>query len=128
VKHVEDASPAAWDAVFREYEILHRTCTTKVQDISLYFLERDTSTPAGCNYLLCNTVLGSGLGNQILITASCLIYAVLTQRVLLLPSTNTLPDILCEPFEGSSWKVNEGKIGFPVPSAFWLSTHSKPVA
>jgi len=122
VKHVEDASPAAWDAVFREYEILHRTCTTKVQDISLYFLERDTSIPAGCNYLLCNTVLGSGLGNQILITASCLIYAVLTQRVLLLPSTNTLPDILCEPFEGSSWKVNEGKIGFPVPSAFWLST------
>jgi xyloglucan fucosyltransferase len=122
VKHVEDASPAAWDAVFREYEILHRTCTTKVQDISLYFLERDTSIPGGCNYLLCNTVLGSGLGNQILITASCLIYAVLTQRVLLLPSTNTLPDILCEPFEGSSWKVNEGKIGFPVPSAFWLST------
>ncbi|CAM6055563.1 unnamed protein product [Sphagnum tenellum] len=122
VKHVEDASPAAWDAVFREYEILHRTCTTKVQDISLYFLEIDTSIPAGCNYLLCNTVLGSGLGNQILITASCLIYAVLTQRVLLLPSTNTLRDILCEPFEGSSWKVNEGKIGFPVPSAFWLST------
>ncbi len=122
VRHVEDASPAAWDAVFREYEILHRTCTTKVQDISLYFLEKDTSTPAGCNYLLCNTVLGSGLGNQILITASCLIYAVLTQRVLLLPSTNTLRDILCEPFEGSSWKVNEGKIGFPVPSAFWLST------
>jgi xyloglucan fucosyltransferase len=122
VKHVEDASPAAWDAVFREYEILHRTCTTKVQDISLYFLERDTSTPAGCNYLLCNTYPESGLGNQIYITASCVIYAVLTQRVLLLPSTNTLPDILCEPFEGSSWKVNEERIGFPVPSAFWLST------
>ncbi len=121
-RHVEDASPAAWDAVFREYEILHRTCTTKVQDISLYFLERDTSTPAGCNYLLCNTYPESGLGNQIYITASCVIYAVLTQRVLLLPSTNTLTDILCEPFEGSSWKVNEERIGFPVPSAFWLST------
>jgi xyloglucan fucosyltransferase len=122
VRHVEDASPAAWDAVFREYEILHRTCTTKVQDISLYFLEKDTSTPAGCNYLLCNTYPESGLGNQIYITASCVIYAVLTQRVLLLPSTNTLPDILCEPFEGSSWKVNEERIGFPVPSAFWSST------
>jgi xyloglucan fucosyltransferase len=123
VKHVEDASPAAWDAVFREYEILHRTCTSKVQDISLHFLEKDASRiSGGCNYLVCNTVLGSGLGNHILITASCLVYAVLTQRVLLLPSTNPLANIVCEPFEGSSWKVNEGKIGFPVPSAFWLST------
>ncbi|KAH9533139.1 hypothetical protein CY35_18G035700 [Sphagnum magellanicum] len=118
-KHV-DASPA-WDAVLHEYEILHQTCTTKVQDISLYFLERNTSI-AGCNYLVCDAVVPSGLGNKILITASCLVYAVLTQRVLLLPSTNTLADIVCEPFEGSSWKVNEGSIGFPVPSAFWLST------
>jgi xyloglucan fucosyltransferase len=118
-KHV-DASPA-WDAVLHEYEILHQTCTTKVQDISLYFLERNTSS-AGCNYLVCDAVVPSGLGNKILITASCLVYAVLTQRVLLLPSTNTLADIVCEPFEGSSWKVNEGSIGFPVPSAFWLST------
>ncbi len=118
-KHV-DASPA-WDAVLHEYEILHQTCTTKVQDISLYFLQRNTSI-AGCNYLVCDAVVPSGLGNKILITASCLVYAVLTQRVLLLPSTNTLADIVCEPFEGSSWKVNEGSIGFPVPSAFWLST------
>jgi xyloglucan fucosyltransferase len=123
VKHLEGASPAAWDAVFREYEILHRTCTTKVQDISLHFLQKDESRISGrCNYLVCNTVLGSGLGNHILITASCLVYAVLTQRVLLLPSTNPLANIVCEPFEGSSWKVNEGKIGFPVPSTFWLST------
>jgi xyloglucan fucosyltransferase len=118
-KHV-DASPA-WDAVLHEYEILHQTCTTKVQDISLYFLERNTSI-AGCNYLVCDAVVPSGLGNKILITASCLVYAVLTQRVLLLPSTNTLADVVCEPFEGSSWKVNEGSIGFPVPSDFWLST------
>jgi xyloglucan fucosyltransferase len=64
----------------------------------------------------------SGLGNRILSAASCMIYAVLTQRVLLLPSSSLLAQVMCEPFEGSSWKVNEGKIGFPVPSTFWLST------
>ncbi|KAH9565015.1 hypothetical protein CY35_04G055300 [Sphagnum magellanicum] len=122
-KFVKDLNvSAAWDAVFREYEILHRTCTTKVQlNISHSDLhERDTTS--GCDYLVCEPLVNAGLGNRILVAASCMIYAVLTQRVLLLPSSSLVAEVTCEPFEGSSWKMNEGSIGLPVVPKFWAST------
>ncbi|CAK9864392.1 unnamed protein product [Sphagnum jensenii] len=120
-KHAKDveANPG-WDAVFREYQILHRTCTRKVQDMSQYLNARDTTS--GCHFMVCDAYNPSGLGNKILITVSCFLYAVLTQRVLLVPSSNILvTDIMCEPFEGSSWKVDQQAIGFPKASPFWAS-------
>ncbi|KAH9542276.1 hypothetical protein CY35_14G108100 [Sphagnum magellanicum] len=51
-----------------------------------------------------------------------MIYAVLTQRVLLLPSSSLVAEVTCEPFEGSSWKMNEGSIGLPVVPKFLAST------
>ncbi|CAK9222800.1 unnamed protein product [Sphagnum troendelagicum] len=64
-KFVKDLNvSAAWDAVFREYEILHRTCTTKVQlNISHSDLhERDTTT--GCDYLVCEPMVNAGLDER----------------------------------------------------------------
>jgi hypothetical protein len=98
-KFVKDLNvSAAWDAVFREYEILHRTCTTKVQlNISHSDLHgRDTTS--GCDYLVCEPMVNAGLGSRILVAASCMIYAVLTQRVLLLPSSSLVAEVTCEPF------------------------------
>jgi xyloglucan fucosyltransferase len=122
-KFVKDLNvSAAWEAVFLEYEILHRTCTTKVQlNISHSDLHKRNTT-SGCDYLVCEPTAMSGLGNRILSAASCMIYAVLTQRVLLLPSSSLLAQVMCEPFEGSSWKVNEASIDIPVLSKFWAST------
>ncbi|KAH9569476.1 hypothetical protein CY35_03G135900 [Sphagnum magellanicum] len=117
-----EANPG-WDAVFREYQILHRTCTRKlVQNVSQYFHTRDSSTP-GCKFFVCDARNPSGLGNKILITVSCFLYALLTQRVLLVPSSDIPPvtNIMCEPFEGSSWKLDRDTIGLPMPSPLWAS-------
>ncbi|CAM6023928.1 unnamed protein product [Sphagnum balticum] len=49
-KFVKDLNvSAAWDAVFRKYEILHRTCTTKVQlNISHSDLPESDTSSVGC--------------------------------------------------------------------------------
>jgi xyloglucan fucosyltransferase len=114
-----EANPG-WDAVFREYQILHQICTRKVKNVSQYFNARDTSS--GCHFMVCNAYDPSGLGNKVLITVSCFLYAVLTQRVLLVPSSNILvTDVMCEPFEGSSWKVDQHTIGLPMSPPLWAS-------
>ncbi|CAK9864391.1 unnamed protein product [Sphagnum jensenii] len=114
-----EANPG-WDAVFREYQILHRICTRKVKNVSQYFNARDTSS--GCHFMVCNAYDPSGLGNKVLITASCFLYAFLTQRILLVPSSNVLvTDVMCEPFEGSSWKVDQHTIGLPMSPPLWAS-------
>jgi xyloglucan fucosyltransferase len=72
--------------------------------------------------MVCNAYDPSGLGNKVLITVSCFLYAVLTQRVLLVPSSNILvTDVMCEPFEGSSWKVDQHTIGLPMSPPLWAS-------
>ncbi|KAH9541307.1 hypothetical protein CY35_14G056100 [Sphagnum magellanicum] len=114
-----EANPG-WDAVFREYQILHRICTRKVKNVSQYFNTRDTSS--GCHFMVCDAYNPSGLGNKVLITVSCFLYAVLTQRVLLVPSSNILvTGVMCEPFEGSSWKVDQHTIGLPMSPPLWAS-------
>jgi xyloglucan fucosyltransferase len=44
-----------------------------------------------------------GLGNRMLAVASAFLYAVLTDRVLLLDRATSLSDLFCEPFPGTSW-------------------------
>jgi len=44
-----------------------------------------------------------GLENRILTATSAFLYAVLTDRVLLLDGNTSLGDIFCEPFPGTSW-------------------------
>ncbi len=103
-KFAKDADPnPAWELVFREYRILHRTCTSRIQNMEFYFEEKNTST--GCKFMLCDPTAGSGLGNKILLLTSCFLYAVLTQRVFLVPASTFFGDIMCEPFEGSSWRL-----------------------
>jgi len=44
-----------------------------------------------------------GLGNRIMAAASAFLYAVLTDRVLLLDGNTSMGEIFCEPFPGTSW-------------------------
>uniref|UniRef100_M8ATD2 Fucosyltransferase n=1 Tax=Aegilops tauschii TaxID=37682 RepID=M8ATD2_AEGTA len=54
-----------------------------------------------CKYLV--LVPYRGLGNRILAMASAFLYAMLTDRVLLVHRGTSLPDLFCEPFQETSW-------------------------
>uniref|UniRef100_A0ACD6APC6 Uncharacterized protein n=1 Tax=Avena sativa TaxID=4498 RepID=A0ACD6APC6_AVESA len=54
-----------------------------------------------CKYLV--LVPYRGLGNRILAMASAFLYAMLTDRVLLIDRGTSIPDLFCEPFPGTSW-------------------------
>ena len=61
-------------------------------------------TAGGCKYLV--LVPYRGLGNRMLAVASAFLYAMLTDRVLLLDcGANSLCDLFCEPFMGVSWRL-----------------------
>lgn len=101
-----------WEAVLKEYEVLHRTCMEKIDwDATKYFLARNDST--GCKFAVAGHPGWAGLGNKVLPTLAVLLYAVLTQRVLLVPATSRLPVIMCEPFQGSSWGVDPEQLFTP---------------
>ncbi|KAF3617609.1 hypothetical protein FXO38_33889 [Capsicum annuum] len=60
-----------------------------------------TGSSVDCNYLV--WISYSGLGNRILTLASAFLYAVLTNRVLLIDPGVNMPDLFCEPFPEVSW-------------------------
>ncbi|OEL15489.1 hypothetical protein BAE44_0023491, partial [Dichanthelium oligosanthes] len=107
----------------REHETLQRRCGpgTKAYRAAAARLRSwrrngtdgdDAAPGAGagaCKYLV--LVPYRGLGNNILAMASAFLYAVLTDRVLLLDRTTSLGDIFCEPFPGATWLLPQH---FPV--------------
>jgi xyloglucan fucosyltransferase len=109
VEHVE--TNEQWNEVLREYSKLHRTCLRNVGDLTDYFNTGNRST--GCKFLIADVMEGTGLGNKVLVVLSNLLYAVLTQRVLLVPVPTLLPYIMCEPFEGSTWRIDNSSLAYP---------------
>lgn len=87
----------------RLYEALHKKCgpNTESYNRTLENLRSGHYTPSGCNYVV--WVSFSGLGNRILTLASAFLYALLTNRVLLVDPGNNMPDLFCEPFPNTSW-------------------------
>ncbi|KAJ3677006.1 hypothetical protein LUZ60_002730 [Juncus effusus] len=88
----------------RKYEYLHRKCGpgTTLFKKSLEQLKSNHST----DQLECNYVIWSpfgGLGNRMLTIASTFLYALLTNRVMLIDHSVDLIDLFCEPFPDSSW-------------------------
>ncbi|CAM6034972.1 unnamed protein product [Sphagnum compactum] len=111
-----------WNAVLKEYSELHRTCIRKFGgDLTNIFLNRNNAH--GCKFAVAGGPEWAGLGNKILPTVSVLLYAVLTQRVLLVTKGSLLADIMCEPFEGSSWRIDPDERFTPIEShyEFWNS-------
>ncbi|KAL6909716.1 hypothetical protein ACP4OV_001375 [Aristida adscensionis] len=59
-----------------------------------------------CKYLV--SISYSGLGNRILAAAAAFLYAMLTDRVLLVDPGYNVADLFCEPFPDTSWLVPPG--------------------
>ncbi|XP_061372964.1 galactoside 2-alpha-L-fucosyltransferase-like [Gastrolobium bilobum] len=88
----------------RKYEALHKECgpSTKsyekmVKDLRSGHLSESST----CKYVV--WISYSGLGNRILTLASAFLYALLTNRVLLVDPGVDMIDLFCEPFPDVSW-------------------------
>ncbi|CAL5037454.1 unnamed protein product [Urochloa decumbens] len=103
----------------RQQEALQRRCGPGTAAYS-HALEQLRSAKNGdgggvgspeCKYLV--SISYRGLGNRILAAASAFLYAVLTDRVLLIDPSNEMGELFCEPFPGTTWLLPPG---FPLAS------------
>ncbi|XP_010467298.1 PREDICTED: probable fucosyltransferase 4 [Camelina sativa] len=92
----------------RSYEKLHKRCGpgTKAYKKGTKNLSRDNKNYANesvgeCRYVV--WIADYGLGNRMLTLASVFLYALLTDRIILIDNGKDLGDLLCEPFPGTSW-------------------------
>ncbi|KAM3209156.1 hypothetical protein ACQJBY_063699 [Aegilops geniculata] len=92
----------------RRHEALQRRCGpgTAAYSHAQEQLRSGKSHAAGtgspeCKYLV--SISYRGLGNRILAAASAFLYAVLTDRVLLVDPSNEMGELFCEPFPGTTW-------------------------
>ncbi|MQM06848.1 hypothetical protein Taro_039680 [Colocasia esculenta] len=88
----------------RKYEALHKKCgpDTEMYKRAVDQLKANQSIRATeCQYLV--WISYSGLGNRILTLASTFLYALLTDRVLLVDRGADMPDLFCEPFPEVTW-------------------------
>ncbi|KAM7471425.1 hypothetical protein LguiA_009608 [Lonicera macranthoides] len=100
----------------RSYEALHKRCGphTESYNKTLEQLKSGKNTdPMDCNYVI--WISFSGLGNRILTLASAFLYALLTNRVLLVDRGVDMVDLFCEPFPEASWLLPSD---FPLTNQF----------
>lgn len=101
----------------RKYEELHKRCgpSTESYTIALEQVKSGHSIIGSndCTYVV--WISFSGLGNRILTIASAFLYALLTNRVLLVDRGKDMDDLFCEPFPERSWLLS---MDFPLLSQF----------
>uniref|UniRef100_A0A1J3FYH2 Fucosyltransferase n=1 Tax=Noccaea caerulescens TaxID=107243 RepID=A0A1J3FYH2_NOCCA len=91
----------------RSYEMLHKRCgpgtdAYKEAAKNLGHKHENGSRSVGeCRYIVWLPM--AGLGNRIISLVSVFLYALLTQRVILVDQRKGLADLFCEPFPGPSW-------------------------
>ncbi|CAL1399970.1 unnamed protein product [Linum trigynum] len=99
-------------AKLRDYEDLHRRCGP-LSDPTLNPQEFRTDD---CKFVV--YAPSQGLGNRILGLSSTFLYALLTNRVLLVEFGPDMEDLFCEPFPNSTWYLPE-----TFPFRFQLQTY-----
>ncbi|CAI0548894.1 unnamed protein product [Linum tenue] len=99
-------------AKLRDYEDLHRRCGP-LSDPTLNPQEFRTDD---CKFVV--YAPSQGLGNRILGLSSTFLYALLTNRVLLVEFGPDMEDLFCEPFPNSTWYLPE-----TFPFRFQLQSH-----
>ncbi|CAI5526083.1 unnamed protein product [Closterium sp. Naga37s-1] len=103
------------DALFeriQRYTKTHAACTAAVADWPAFFNDpaqglssnAAADAAADCKYLLWLEPTFNGLGNQLLSLVSAFIYALLTDRTLLISPAAFNARLLCNPFPHSSWR------------------------
>lgn len=112
-------TPPHLELLLHEYEKLHRTCIKKSGNLTNLFLSR---TSNGCKFLVGEA--GNGIGNRILWMTSTLMYAILTQRVILVDPRSLVPALMCEPFPGSSWMAPSDFPAADLRPDLWTSTEN----
>ncbi|WCJ39207.1 fucosyltransferase 2 [Euphorbia peplus] len=88
----------------RKYEHHHKLCgpNTRAYNQSLRRLKtKHKTSSAACKYIV--WVPANGLGNRMISMASTFLYALLTNRVLLVDHGADMYDLFCEPFPNTSW-------------------------
>ncbi|XP_073010791.1 galactoside 2-alpha-L-fucosyltransferase-like [Typha latifolia] len=88
----------------RQYESLHKKCgpNTPLYKKSIQQLKsKHSASNLECNYVVWTPLYG--MGNRILTIASAFLYALLTNKVLLIHLPPELVDLFCEPFPNTSW-------------------------
>ncbi|BFG32804.1 hypothetical protein CerSpe_190780 [Prunus speciosa] len=100
----------------RSYEALHKRCGPYTESYNKTIEQLKSGYHTGsldCNYVV--WISFSGLGNRILTLASAFLYAVLTNRVLLVDPGVDMVDLFCEPFPEVSWFL---PVDFPLKNQF----------
>ncbi|KAK1433713.1 hypothetical protein QVD17_10628 [Tagetes erecta] len=109
----------------RRYEALHKRCGPNTESYNRYVADlragKKPEEASDCNYLV--WVSFSGLGNRILTLGSAFLYALLTDRVLLVDRGVDLDDLFCEPFPEASWLL---PLDFPIIDQFKSLNQKSP--
>ncbi|CAN6210066.1 unnamed protein product [Urochloa humidicola] len=110
-KHSPHAPPPSPHLLrkLRAYEARHKRCApgTPLYAKSVEQLRSgsgsgsDSGTETECSYLV--WLPYNGLGNRMLSLVSTFLYALLTDRVILVHSPADFTDLFCEPFPGATW-------------------------
>ncbi|KAJ7944321.1 Galactoside 2-alpha-L-fucosyltransferase [Quillaja saponaria] len=104
----------------RNYEDLHRKCGPRTEyynrTMRRIIRDRHINVKTTCKYIIWTAA--NGLGNRIVSMSAAFLYAVLTDRVLLVEFWHDMTDLFCEPFLNSSWEV---------PKSFHSLGHHKKI-
>ncbi|KAL5213413.1 hypothetical protein ABZP36_024260 [Zizania latifolia] len=90
----------------RRQEALQKKCgpgTRSYMQAVQHLMSGQGINMTDCNYLF--LTIHAGLGNRMLEIASAFLYALLTNRILLLDRYKEIGDLFCEPFPGTSWLI-----------------------
>ncbi|KAJ9140481.1 hypothetical protein P3X46_031125 [Hevea brasiliensis] len=108
----------------RSYEILHKKCGPRTESYNKTLEQLKSGHQpelSDCSYVV--WISFSGLGNRILTLASAFLYALLTNRVLLVDPGVDMVDLFCEPFPEVSWFL---PLDFPLKGQFNSFNQSSP--
>ncbi|KAG0627894.1 hypothetical protein M758_2G236200 [Ceratodon purpureus] len=108
-------------AKLRDYEVRHKRCAPK----AVHFSQNGTNSMedlGDCQFVV--WIANSGLGNRMITIASAFVYALLTDRVLLLDHNGTdIGGLYCEPFPGTSWLLPENYDYRWMDKVVWENDH-----
>ncbi|CAN6253175.1 unnamed protein product [Urochloa humidicola] len=99
----------------RRYEARHRRCgpgAPLFKEAVEHLRSGRNAARSECQYAVWTPI--NGLGNRMLSLASTFLYALLTDRVLLVHAPPEFDGLFCEPFPGSSWTL---PADFPITDA-----------
>ncbi|RLN08026.1 hypothetical protein C2845_PM11G24870 [Panicum miliaceum] len=110
----------------RRYEARHRQCgpgAPLFKDAVEHLRSGRNAARSECQYVVWTPI--NGLGNRMLSLASTFLYALLTDRVLLVHAPQEFDGLFCEPFPGSSWAL---PAGFPITDFAGIFTMGSPTS